>query len=301
MQLPLTSICSNDPQPLVRRWACLTLPDIFPRLSPRTRYSQAVQAVRHFSNDQSREVRSALTEICGHLIHTFVNEDIPAELLDWYLGRSKPVAESATADNKKFRPMATALSAHKDPFTNSFITPNLLDDPERAMICAFNLPAVVLTLGPERWPEVKHFHATLSQDTNPGVRRSLAASLHAIAEIIGAEQAAIDLPDLFDRFLLDAPEIRECVIEHYASFVKLLPLKHQDLQLTAVHKSLYKTEKPSSWRLREQAASQLSILVHSVHLQEQDLAQQPIFALLVDFLRDETAAVRTAGLSNVGF
>ena len=55
--------------------------------------------------------------------------------------------------------------------------------------CAFNFPAVLLTLGKQSWPELKDIYKTLAIDHRIKVRKTLAYSLFEIAKILGPELA----------------------------------------------------------------------------------------------------------------
>merc|ERR1711939_1114095 len=80
-----------------------------------------------------------------------------------------------------------------------------MDDAERVTMCAFNFPAVALTLGAERWPELAEHYLSLCKDGNERARRSLASSLHHIAEVIGTEQSEHSLLEPFVWWLHDLP------------------------------------------------------------------------------------------------
>ena len=51
--------------------------------------------------------------------------------------------------------------------------------------CAFNLPAVLMTLGVDSWPYLKALHRLLMSDLRWKIRRCLAFSLHECAKILG--------------------------------------------------------------------------------------------------------------------
>jgi len=80
---------------------------------------------------------------------------------------------------------------------------NLAPDNEIIFACSYNFPAVVLTLGPSKWPTlVKLFHTLVKG--NDRVRKPIACSLHEIAKIIGEEKAERDLVGVLERFLRDS-------------------------------------------------------------------------------------------------
>lgn len=71
------------------------------------------------------------------------------------------------------------------------------DDPVRPLACAFNYPAVALTLGRARWGELRSLYLTLSRNRSMKVRKTLAASLGELAKVIGPENAQRDLVDVW--------------------------------------------------------------------------------------------------------
>ena len=60
---------------------------------------------------------------------------------------------------------------------------DIYDDPSRPLVCAFNYPAVALTLGRARWPALRNLYRALSENPSFKVRRTLAASLGEMARI----------------------------------------------------------------------------------------------------------------------
>ena len=51
---------------------------------------------------------------------------------------------------------------------------------ELRLYCAFSFPAVVITIGPERWHELRESFATLIRDPSWSVRKTLSFSLHEV-------------------------------------------------------------------------------------------------------------------------
>ena len=113
-----------------------------------------------------------------------------------------------------------------DMFT-SMITPNE-DDAESedwvddyTHLCAYNIPAVALTLGPAHWPHLRHTYEALSEHANPEVRRTLAASMHEIAGIVGQDIAASELLPIFYRWMHDEDEVKIAALQIVSDFMKV--------------------------------------------------------------------------------
>jgi hypothetical protein len=60
-------------------------------------------------------------------------------------------------------------------------------DSEMPTFCAYNFPAVVLTVGPDNWKHLEEAYKELVKDIQWKVRRTLSFSVHEIALILGPE------------------------------------------------------------------------------------------------------------------
>jgi len=70
--------------------------------------------------------------------------------------------------------------------------------------CAYNFPAVLLTLGPSFWPELKPIHQQLVRDNRTRIRHTLACSLHEVAKILGPSLAESELMSVLLHCLKDS-------------------------------------------------------------------------------------------------
>ena len=123
--------------------------------------------------------------------------------------------------------------------------------------CAFSLPGVLQTLGKGRWAsDLREVHAKLACSASTHVRRSLAFSLHQIANIVGADVAENDLCSIFDSFITDEEEVRVGAITHLASFLQQLHLPARESYLP-VMAEVIETADATNWRVRESIARQL--------------------------------------------
>ena len=85
--------------------------------------------------------------------------------------------------------------------------------------CAFNFPAVLLTLGPQSWPKLKPIHEKLVRDSRVKVRRTLAYSLFELAKILGPQMTESELVPVLFHFMKDNDEVREGVMSSLPAFV----------------------------------------------------------------------------------
>jgi serine/threonine-protein phosphatase 4 regulatory subunit 1 len=190
--------------------------------------------------------------VLGEVIHTFVIDEggPPRELLGIFIGlppegyRLEPpppppaipprLAQSApSTPSVRHRPWSKRGLLARDPAVRpsdpetSGIDP--VPDLDRPLICAFNFPAVALTVGPQRWHEVSDYYVQLAREYASGagprvgnssvagssrsivdfgvmsqnqrklvkVRRTLAASLGEMARILGPDIARDQLLPVF--------------------------------------------------------------------------------------------------------
>lgn len=173
---------------------------------------------------------------------------------------------------------------------------NCFDDPARPLACAFNYPAVALTLGPARWGELRGFYLTLAQNRSSKVRRTLAASLGELARIIGPENAARDLLHVWwDAMRCDEDgDIRLKAIEALPLFVEALGEgRARDDIFSGLVKIWEEDWLSRSWRAREHLVQVLP-----------DLAGSPshpdcMHSLVLKALEDGFGTVRDAAIDVV--
>eukprot|EP00953_Heterococcus_sp_UTEX-ZZ885_P034660 17929-Heterococcus_DN1.PRE.1 len=154
-------------------------------------------------------------------------------------------------------------------------------DDELRLYCAFSFPAVVLTLGPSRWPELRNAYHILTKDQEWNVRKTLSHSMFEVAKILDTSQVECtahsqrcvsesycdhhdtanlvtteDLLPVLEYFLRDVEEVRVGVISRLASILSKLSLtcREQHLHILA---QILETTSAFNWRLRDVLAKQL--------------------------------------------
>ncbi|XP_077075100.1 serine/threonine-protein phosphatase 4 regulatory subunit 1 isoform X3 [Siphateles boraxobius] len=155
-------------------------------------------------------------------------------------------------------------------------------DMEIAKHCAYSLPGVALTLGRQNWHCLRDTYETLASDMQWKVRRTLAFSIHELAQILGDQLTAAHLVPVFNSFLKDLDEVRIGVLKHLYDFLKLL---HQDTR----RKYLYQlqeflvTDNSRNWRFRSELAEQLVLLLELYSAQDvHDYLRPLAFCLCTD-------------------
>ncbi|KAI8071336.1 armadillo-type protein [Gongronella butleri] len=271
--LPLYRAYTRDSIWHVRRSCLLTLPLLCGVMDYDTKVQMAVEAVEMFKNDVSRNVRNTLAEIIGELIAKFLPEDwettgqpgqVPDALLEFFLSLG-----ASSNSNQMFKL-----------------------ETDRALLCAYNFPAVVVTVGAGYWDShLKETYLSLTKDYQIKVRRTFAYSLHEIARIIGPERTERDLVQIFALYLMDLDDVKQGVLEHLAEFLGTLAVSSRNEYipiLTEVWDGVM-----TNWRLRDILASQLreiALLFDAARVVEH------ILPLAIRACHDEFAAVRETGV-----
>ena len=118
--------------------------------------------------------------------------------------------------------------------------------------CAYNFPAVLLTLGPKAWPELKKIYERLARDTRIKVRKTLSNSLFECAKILGPELTERELISILFHFLQDKEEVREGVLASLPEFIGCLNVNQRLSYIDHFSQAWAKHEE--AWRKRQQRA-----------------------------------------------
>ena len=180
-------------------------------ISAELRAAELVPVVERFANDKSKWVRNAALQHLGPFISTLRSGDVTPGLLRRYTGMVAPLPVAPGAASR-----APVIDAGEH---------------EIAIFCAFSFPAVVATIGRERWPELRELFTAMVHDVQRKVRRTLAYSLHEVARSVGPVHAEADLLAAFDLFLRDLDEIKMGVVAHMAEFLEALSLECRESYL----------------------------------------------------------------------
>lgn len=260
------------------------------RLSPTERRTLAVETILALFSDESSTVRSGVLEALGEILHTFLGDPDgpPNELVHLFLGRK----EDCRVRDGQPEPFLPGCKKTLQTPSESFFT-----DPNRPLICAFNFPAVALTLGGERWCEIREVYLEIASNPSSSVRRTLAASLGEIAKIIGPEQARTDLLDVWwTSIKSDDKEVRmkaiECLYDLVGVVGKEVGKALMQGLLTMWNKGTF-----CGWRERELVGQNLFGWINLLGLEGVSLAR----AFLAKGLEDSAAAVRDTAVTAVGF
>ena len=301
-QLPVIELFVEDSAYLVRRAVAASLPEIVKSIENHDQRSAfAVRATGTLVGDNSEAVQQAILEVMGPLIHAFAG-NVPEPLVDAFLGvATKDVAAtSPPPTTTRFAPLVPAFAAALVPAAEAKAEtgPSESWDPakdnERAIISAYNLPGVLLSLGADGWPRLRSLHLRLvTRSAVSQARYLIASSIHDVARLIGPEQALEDLVSLLELLSKDEdPEVTLRVYERFSDFVTHLP----DAGLVPLAEVLVATWQRTTnrdWRLREVLAESLAGLARRAH--GFDDALRIAVELLPAVLRDTISSVRVWG------
>lgn len=314
MQLPVFESLQHDTVMHVRHSALFALPAMLSRLPPAQRRSLALDTIVPLSTDESAPVRLGVLEALGEVLYTFHEDEggPPEEILRLFLGReedrrardeqqqqqSQFLAEQSTklpiwaVPNSPFSPPMGSASAEDEPPLEAFYR-----HPERPLICAFNYPAVALTLGRARWGELRDLYISLSKDPAIKVRRTLAASLGELAKIIGPGNAQKDLLPVWWSAIRfeDDGEVRLKAIECLETFAGALDEGKGREEVVEELARVWSNDTLKGWRERRFAVDALVGLIGLIGKKRPNVIRE----LLKLGLEDRAAAVREATVSIV--
>ncbi|KAG7092360.1 hypothetical protein E1B28_008719 [Marasmius oreades] len=324
--MPLFQSLAFDPVDHVRHSSLYALPAILSRLRPKQRRTLALDVLVPMSMDESPEVRSGVLETLGEVIYTFHSRgtpithsaathhddallpSLPEQLLRMFIGRAEDrrildgqheqaqTQEGAIASSwsdieeewmKRPSPRGS-ITSRKEALTAFY------EDPSRALICAFNIPAVALTLGRDRWAsDLREIYLLLAKSDATPVQRTLAASLGELIKVIGPELAQKDLWVVWRMAVRnDDGEVRMKAVEAFDTYFAASDrMGQRDLLMDLL--VIWEQGFLKGWREREKIAGCLGGVAHSSKGPELSVL---VARLEVLSLQDAVNAVREAGI-----
>ncbi|KAF9968969.1 Serine/threonine-protein phosphatase 4 regulatory subunit 1 [Actinomortierella ambigua] len=257
--LPMLDSFVRDDTWHIRR-ACCTVLAAFVRAIPAEMRAEKVEEVYGMLvDDVSRMVQNSIMEVLGEVIAAFDREQVPDSILQHFLDMGK-------------QPM---------------------NQPERAVMCAFSFPAVILTAGRSKWEVMKPVYMRLAGTFRSPIRRSLACSLHEVARILGPELADRDLAVAFADCLMAEDEVKEGVLGRVVEFVSCLSPPCRAQAVRDLKGAWFELVKSSNWRLRDSLAGQLPGLCEVL---DAKTLKQELLPLAVLACTDGVSTIRESGV-----
>ncbi|KAG9104068.1 hypothetical protein FRC06_005768 [Ceratobasidium sp. 370] len=291
--LPILESLMTDTEAHVRQASVFAIPSVLKRLTPQRRREIATKYMLKLCEDDAETVKTGALQVLAEVIHTFREDEggPPDELLDFFLkGEHNQVHAVLSAPISPPQDNIWAEPSSYFPVEPSF------PDPDRALICAFNLPAVALTLGAARWSRLAGYYTYLAEESwhTPKVRSTLGASTGEIARIVGPAAARRDVAPVWWTCVSNGE--REAKIKALGA----LPLLLDSLdaggraEIAAKMGEAWEGDILTGWKEREAFAKQLGSAARS--LKDQPAVLCRIFK---SGLEDRVAAVREAIIAAV--
>lgn len=256
--LPVFNAFARDDDQQVRQSACVCMPALCKRIQdPTARRDFATSTITVFM-ESGDEVRSAALEVLGEVIYAFSDDPLgpPPRLLEVYLDDREATGEDSGWD----------------------------------MLASYNFPGVCLTLGPDRWSELRGLFLRLVSRAGDRVLRTVAAFLHELAQILRPGQVAEDILPVYRRCLQCCDEIRERIFEHVDLILKHVE-PHIGWQSFSDLVDAWSNDTLGGWRAREQLALHFPAFFETFNSRDQVAV---VLDMMRKALRDPFAAVRDA-------
>lgn len=248
--LPLFQKLSTNTIWGVRKACVESLVDLSENVTSKEREEILVPMFERLITDSSRWVVMAAYQVLGKFIFSCYNDTVPQTLIDHF---------------KKM----TQIKEHCSP-------------------CAYNFPAVIYTLGKEKWDnDLYQAYNTLAQDENIKVRISLSSSLHEIAKILETELTEKYLLESFELFMKDLDDVKFGIVSNVPEFYKVLSMEKRKHYIP----NFVNIQKDQNWRFRKLVAKHIGSI--ALLYSSDDVAEH--FLPLFDSLKkDPIASVRKA-------
>ncbi|KAJ1914467.1 hypothetical protein IWQ60_008800 [Tieghemiomyces parasiticus] len=216
------------------------------------------------SREVSYPVQTAVFEVMGRLMVAFEKVDKVKEVLVRYY--------------------LHAVARVEDP--------DAMPTPEIVYQCAFNFPAMLLTMGTARWDELADAYFDLTHVDQTEARVTLAHSLHEVARLLGPNYGESVHEKIFVYFLVDVDEVQLAVLGNVARFLECLYPAGRDRCLPHILEAF--RGEGSNWRPREIMAQQIAPMCHLFPVR---VVVRHLLPLAVHWAKDPVAAVREAAAS----
>ena len=296
--IPEVVSLAEDPVFRVRKATALNFHNVCKVGGEHELFERLMPAFVRLSKDEMYRVRRAVADSLSE-ISKYVSNDIRVGVLvEIYLrlsqDLSKLVKQSVLQQSGLFISTLPPRAVNELVLANycsmvSGPTGDLTLDADLKYCCAYSFPAVLETIGAERWKELREVYRTLVQCPNPSVKQTLACSLHEVARILNDETLVKDeLLPIFEAMIQELEVVQMGVIKNIANFLRMLSQPCRVSYLPSLHDILHNTN-PFNWRLRQSLAVQLPDLLG---LPAENDIFNALFPLVMTLLQDPVASVR---------
>ena len=187
----------------VRKSAAVHLPAFSSVLRKECKINNILPIAQSLLNDVSRLVRMAINTNLGPLIYSFRDCDfVPEPLISAFVD-CIPVSGF---NSSSFR------GAEMDSL---------------AVSCAFNLPAVVYSIGPSNWDRhLKGPFSLLARHCDWRIRRPLSFALYEISKLLPRSSIVEDIIPIFSIYINDVDQVKLGIVQNLSSLFALFGYAH---------------------------------------------------------------------------
>ena len=119
---------------------------------------------------------------------------------------------------------------------------------------SFNFPAFVLVFGSEDWPRFQSLYHKLTKMNDTRIKKTLSASIHELAKILGQKYTELDLLPCMERFLKDkVMDIKLGALKNLHVFLNEITLEKREIFIKYIIQSFEEANK-QEWRLKQALA-----------------------------------------------
>lgn len=168
------------------------------------------------TKDPDEKVRKACADVIAQVAKNSPLNDLGPALLETYYRFLKD-ATSKLVRGTAFQNIGPFIANFKDQsviidmrIVDFFLgTVSGTSSRDVCYFAAYNIPAIFYVLGAECWPKVKPVYLKLTRFNDVKIQKTLAASIHEIAKILGRDVSEEDLSPVLEIFLNDTSLYKE--------------------------------------------------------------------------------------------
>jgi serine/threonine-protein phosphatase 4 regulatory subunit 1 len=266
-----------------------------------------LQLFERLSHDKEIGVRRTCAANIAALADCISVEESGEQLSAIYYGLLKDPYDK-TVRQLAFQDIGKVVAALEKPYDHilDFFVQAVNNTSKDQMLhqAAFNIPAIVLVYGPEKWPSLRDVYKKLVRRGSHRTRRSLAASVHELARLLGPENTANDILPLVEDILREPTMNHQWPIEAqlltlentHVLFEHLPEERRSDLHFPVIW-AYEAAVMQRDWRLKVTLAQGLARLANVL---DGYMLFLQILPLMFRLLADPVAAVSTAACEAMG-
>ncbi|KAL7754127.1 hypothetical protein RI367_000107 [Sorochytrium milnesiophthora] len=201
-----------------------------------------------------------------HSFLTFTSEPHSEGFLDTYDSFTTVCNQFARPHNRRdsvlpaIPPRAVLIDRIPPSFLQCFMLSTMRwKEPDRIAKCAYYIPGVIYTLGPDCWAQLRGLYLTLCGDQNVDVRRPLVKSFHIVAQVLGSDVVNADFRGIIDLWLQDADEVRVPLLRRIPYVLQYASQEMRDVYKSLPVDTLKAEEALGRWRVRKAIATTIHL------------------------------------------